>query len=177
MSTTQFVQDFDSLSNYLRGFAMNLAKDKTMADDLFQETALNAFRHKDKFRKDTNMKAWLSTIMKNSFINQYRKRQRRSKIYQRATVREGYSSSLSGKSIHNEGEVNISVEEITKLIDRLDENFRIPFLMTYQGYKYEEIQAAMGDAPMGTIKSRIHQARKILKKQIEEMYQETAIQQ
>lgn len=170
MSTNQFVQNFDSLSSYLRSFAMKLTRDRHVADDLFQETALNAFRHRSKFKENTNMKAWLSTIMKNSFINLYRKNQRRSEIQD--TSAESYFLNSFGGTTENEGEMNIHIKEITKIIDELDEGYRTPFLMAYKGYQYNEIQVAMGDLPMGTIKSRIHHARRILKTQIREMYDE-----
>ena len=69
MQNLQFVQEFNSHTNYLRNFAMKLTRDKNAADDLFQETALRAFRHQTQYINNTNLKAWLSTIMKNSFIN------------------------------------------------------------------------------------------------------------
>ena len=173
MSTNhQFTQDFTALSSYLRGFAMKLTRDKNVAEDLFQETALSAFKHQNKFKKDTNMKAWLSTIMKNSFINLYRKNQRRNEI-QDETTGSYFLNSFEGTA-SNDGEMNINIDEITNLIDQLDEGLRKPFLMAYQGYQYDEIQTAMGNLPMGTVKSRIHHARRILKSRIGAMYEELA---
>lgn len=166
----QFTQNFNALSSYLRGFAMKLTKDKNVADDLFQETALSAFRHQSKFKRDTNMKAWLSTIMKNSFINLYRKNQRRNEIQDR--TQESYFLNALDGTANNDGEMNINIREIRKIINNLDESYRTPFLMAYQGYQYEEIQAALGNPPMGTVKSRIHHARKILKRQITTLYSE-----
>ncbi|MEM6967085.1 MAG: sigma-70 family RNA polymerase sigma factor, partial [Bacteroidota bacterium] len=160
------------LSSYLRGFAMKLTRDKTLAEDLFQETALSAFRHQSKFRKDTNLKAWLSTIMKNCFINGYRKNQRRNELQD--TSAESYFLNSFEGTAENEGEMNVNIAEITEVIDSLDEGFRMPFLMAYEGYQYDEIQVAMGNVPMGTVKSRIHHARKILKSKIREMYDEVA---
>ncbi len=173
MRTDKFLQNFESLSQYLKAFAIKLTRDKNVADDLFQETALNAFRHRHKFKEDTNMKAWLSTIMKNSFINQFRKKQRRNQIQDRT---EGsYFLNSFGGTVNNDGEVNVSVEELNNLINGLADGYRIPFQMAYQGYQYDEIKTAMGDIPMGTIKSRIHHARKILKNRITDLYDEVSV--
>lgn len=170
MSTNEFIHKFDSLSSYLRGFAMKLTSDKSLAEDLFQETALSAFRHRDKFRAGTNMKAWLSTIMKNSFINQFRKKQRRIQIQDNAE--ENRIVNARNNAVYNDGEMKIKVEEITKLIDELDEVYRTPFMMVYQGYKYDEISKALNNTPMGTIKSRVHYARKMLKNRLQEVNEE-----
>lgn len=167
-SNYQFLQSFNAHTSYLRGFAMKLARDKNVADDLFQETALSAFRHQNKFQKNTNMKAWLSTIMKNSFINLYRKNQRRNEL--QSLNGDSYFLNNQVGVTSNEGEMNLNIDEITRMIDHLAEGYRVPFLLAYQGYQYEEIQHKMGNLPMGTIKSRIHHARKILKTQITAMH-------
>ena len=171
MQNFQFVQEFNTHSNFLRNFAMKLTRDKSAADDLFQETALRAFRHKAQYISNTNLKAWLSTIMKNSFINLYRKQKRRSEIQD--TTSEDFYLNLSKDTIDNEGEMNINIQEISRIIDSLDEGYRVPFLMSFQGYKYDEIQEKM-NLPMGTIKSRIHHARRILKNQISVIYDDVA---
>lgn len=171
MQNVQFTQEFNSHSNYLRNFAMKLTRDKTAADDLFQETALRAFRHQAQYISDTNIKAWLSTIMKNSFINLYRKQKRRSEIQD--TTSEDFYLNFSKDTIGNEGEMNINIQEISRIIDGLADGYRIPFLMAFQGYQYDEIHQKL-NLPMGTIKSRIHHARRILKNQIRGIYDEVA---
>ena len=171
MQNFQFVQEFNTHSKYLRNFAMKLTRDKSAADDLFQETALRAFRHQAKYISDTNLKAWLSTIMKNSFINLYRKQKRRSELQD--TTSEDFYLNLSKDTISNEGEMNINIQEISRIIDSLEDGYRVPFLMSYEGYKYDEIQEKM-NLPMGTIKSRIHHARRILKNQIRVIYDDIA---
>ena len=70
--------------------------------------------------------------------------------------------------------MNIKIQELTKMVDSLPDTYRTPFLMAYQGYQYDEISDAMGGLPMGTVKSRIHLARKQLKQQIGQLYGETA---
>lgn len=168
MTANNFLQNFNIHSTYLKAFAMKLTRDKNTADDLFQETALSAFRYQNKFESNTNMKAGLSTIMKNSFINFYRKNQRRSEVQDFST--DDYLINSSQNTIRNEGEINVHVDELTAIIDNLGEGYRIPFLMAYQGYQYDEIQEAMGNLPMGTVKSRIHHARRILREKINALY-------
>jgi len=172
MQNLKFLQEFNSHSNYLKHFAIKLTRDKNRADDLFQETALNAFRHQKKYTENTNLKAWLSTIMKNSFINLYRKQKRRNELQD--TTREDFYLNESKEVIRNEGEISVNMRDIFKLIDELDEGYRVPFMMAYKGYQYDEIQKSMGGLPMGTIKSRIFNARKILKSKIKELYKEVA---
>ncbi|MFK8104065.1 MAG: RNA polymerase sigma factor [Saprospiraceae bacterium] len=171
MQRSQFLQAFNVNSLYLKRFAYNLTKDKSAADDLFQETALNAFRHRKGYRPNTNFKAWLSTIMKNVFINQYRKNKRRRALQDNTP--EDYFLNRAGGATDNEGEMNMNMEEVLKLINSLEESYRTPFLMAYQGYKYDEIQQAM-NLPLGTIKSKIHYARKILKDQVNALHDEVA---
>lgn len=168
MQDFQFVREFQLHSNYLRHFALQLTKDHNQAEDLFQDTALKAFRYQDKFTPNTNLKAWLGTIMKNAFINLYRKRRKRSEVQD--TTKESYYLSRPLTITENDGEMSVTMKELFGIINDLEDDYRIPFLMTYQGYKYEEIQKAMGDLPMGTIKSRIFHARKMLKSKITRVY-------
>jgi len=109
--------------------------------------------------------------MKNLFINQYRKHKKRNEIQD--TTKEDYYLNQSKEAIWNEGEVNMNLEEIWKMIDSLEESYRTPFLMAYNGYKYDEIQKTM-NLPLGTIKSKIHLARKMLKRRYNRMLNEVA---
>lgn len=169
MKNRQFIKEFEAHTNYLKCFALKLTKDKNLAEDLFQDTALKAFRYQDKYVANTNIKAWLGTIMKNSFINLYRKKKKRNEV-QDTTVEKFFLNDPNKVNL-NEGEMVVNVKELYKIIDSLDEGLRRPFLMSYQGYKYEEIQKAMGDLPMGTIKSRIFHARKALKTRVKKLYE------
>lgn len=171
MPHSKFAQEFNGHSSYLRRFALKLTKDKNAAEDLFQETALSAFRHEKSYQPNTNFKAWLSTIMKNSFINQYRKNKKRNELQDHTP--EDYFLNHTKETISNDGEMNIQMQELLQLISGLKESYRTPFLMAYQGYKYDEIQAVM-DLPLGTIKSKIHHARKILRNKVTTMYNEVA---
>lgn len=167
MSTHEFNLKIDQISQFLHSFALNLTKNSEDAKDLYQETTYRALVNKDKFAPDTNLKAWLFTIMKNIFINNYRKRMKANTIMD-ATNNLYFINSASAEI--NQGETNIFLQELNYMIDNLDESLRIPFIMHYEGFKYQEIAEEL-DLPLGTIKSRIFFARKELKKLIKDRYQ------
>ncbi len=163
MSTFEFQEKFNQTTSLLNAFAYNLTKNRDDAKDLFQETAFRAIKNKEKFQPGTNFKAWLMTIMKNIFINDYRKKIKRNTFSD--STDNNYFIDSGAKTEVNEGEANILIKELTGMIDLLQDGFKIPFLMHYKGYKYHEISEHMG-LPLGTVKSRIFFARKELKKKI-----------
>ncbi len=169
MSQLEFYTQFDQMTSMLQAFAYNLTKNREEAKDLYQETAFRAMTNRDKFRVGTNLKAWLFTIMKNIFINNYRKRMKSNTIIDNTD--NLYFLNSGDHSIDNHGDRNILMEELNKMIARLDDSTRIPFLMHYEGYKYQEIADEL-DLPLGTVKSRIFFARKDLKQQIAVQYGE-----
>src|SRR6187397_1125951 len=130
---------------------------------LFQETLCKALANKDKYSTGTNIKAWLFTIMRNIFINEFRR-----KAKQRTIFGNSANETLinSGKIVvSNDAESWLRLKEIHKAICQLPHIFRIPFLLYFEGYRYHEISGSLNE-PLGTIKSRIHFARKLLKKQL-----------
>ncbi len=167
MSNHEFSSSFDQLRAPLYGFALNLTKDEEAAKDLLQETAYKAFKYRNRFEPQTNLRAWLMTIMRNSFINDYRKTKRRKTLNDRTT--NDYFIDSGNVSVENEGVRTMTMEELQQEIDRLEDWVRIPFLMFYQGFKYEEIAESL-DVPLGTVKSRIFFARKRLKSRINSIY-------
>lgn len=167
MSNVEFTYQFNTFSQYLRGFAYKLTRDTHSAEDLFQETALRAFDNKEQFRQSTNMKAWLSTIMKNTFINNFRRKQRWEKII--IQTDESYLIESDRKAAWNEGERKVSSEAIEQLIESLDPSLKTPFIMILKGYKYQEIADEMG-IPIGTVKSRVFVARQVLKDKLKYLY-------
>jgi RNA polymerase sigma-70 factor (ECF subfamily) len=168
MSQLEFYKEFDQLSTLLHSFAYHLTKNEEESKDLFQETAYRALTNRDKFRPGTNFKAWLFTIMKNIFINNYRKKKKANTIMD-ATENLYYLNSGEGV-ISNKAESNIMMKELIKMVDELDDMVRIPFLMHYQGFKYQEIADHL-ELPLGTVKSRIFFARQELKEVIKKHYQ------
>lgn len=167
MTQIEFSQKFLKMESLLRAFAHSLTKDEEAAHDLYQETAYKAFRYREHFHPATNLRAWVMTIMKNTFINHYRRKKRQQTLYDR-TDNDFLLNSASVSGNHGEG--RITMEEIHKAIHSLDDHLRVPFLMQYQGFQYEEIADVL-DIPLGTVKSRIHFARKRLKDQLKSWYQ------
>lgn len=167
----QIYEQLDSISQSLRAFSLKLTGNSVDAEDLYQDTALRIINNADKYRPNTNFKAWAVTIMRNIFINNYRKRVRRGVLLDQ-TPNNYYIN--SGESVvDNDGEHDVSFNELMKMVDSLPDDFRVPFWMAYEGYKYDEIAEELG-APLGTIKSRIFFARKKLQRMYTDMYQERA---
>ena len=167
MSSIEFGKQVDQFSNALKAFAYSLTKNREEAKDLFQETAFRAIKNRDKYSPGTNLKAWLFTIMRNTFINNYRKKTKANTILD-ATENMHYIN--SGKvEVDNQGESNIMMRELTSMIDSLDDNLKIPFMMHYQGFKYDEIATQL-EVPLGTVKSRIFFARQELRGLVKERY-------
>ena len=158
------IQEFNSLvvnnAEGLKSFAITLTWDKETAEDLYQETLYKAFAHREKYQPGTNIKAWLCTIMRNIFINDYRRNERKRVITDAIRFAEQYNQSAVSS------ERNIRLKEINTAIYNLPGIFKNACLLYLQGYKYNEIAVAL-DEPLGTIKSRIHFARKLLQKQID----------
>ncbi|MBP6334429.1 MAG: sigma-70 family RNA polymerase sigma factor [Bacteroidia bacterium] len=151
-------------SHPLRAYALKLTHDHDDANDLVQETMLKAFVNEEKFQEGTNLKGWLYTIMKNIFINKYR-RAVKSNIFNDPTENQYFINSTT-LTHRNDGEGNLIMKEITKAVSSLNDNLKTPFLMSYRGYKYEEIASRL-QIPLGTVKVRIHNARKELMKKLD----------
>ncbi len=167
MSSIEFYDRFHQMSKLLHSFAYNLTKNVEDSKDLFQETAFRALTNRDKFRPDTNFKAWLFTIMKNIFINNYRKKMKANTIMD--STDNMYYINSGSVVVSNSAGSNIMMKELEKMISKLDDGIRIPFLLHYQGYKYQEIAEQL-ELPLGTVKSRIFFARKELKDVIQKRY-------
>jgi RNA polymerase sigma-70 factor (ECF subfamily) len=164
MSTVDFNQMLVNNAEFLKPFAMTLTRDNETAKDLFQETLYRALANKDKYHVGTNIKAWLYTIMRNIFINNYRRKVKQNTILD-STPNE-FLINLNQAVTVNEAVAGINMKEITTAIYNLPDIFRNPFLLYFDGFKYHEIADMLGE-PLGTIKSRIHFARKLLKEQIQ----------
>ena len=167
MSTVEFDTRFCQMTSMLQAFAYNLTKNQEDAKDLYQETAFRAMTNREKFRAGTNFKAWLFTIMKNIFINNYRRRMKGNSIVETADNLYYLNSGWDRHS--NKAETAIFMRELGELIDALEESMRTPFLLHYRGFKYQEIADQLG-LPIGTVKSRIFFARKELKAKLDDRY-------
>lgn len=167
MSTIEFNGQFNNMTSSLNAFAYNLTKNHEDAKDLYQETAFRAMINRDKFTPGTNFKAWLFTIMKNIFINNYRKKIKSATIVD--TTDNLFYLNSGSNALENDGIRNMFMTELQTMINKLDESLRIPFEMHYDGFKYQEIADEL-DLPLGTVKSRIFFARKEMKEQMKVMY-------
>jgi len=159
MTTIEFNSNLLEMKPNLQRFAMSLTSDRDNALDLVQDTYLKAITYKDKFVDYTNLKAWVFTIMKNTFINNYRRNIKEN------TIVDGTQDLYYLNQPHDKGfispESNYAEGEIEKAIDSLDDEFRIPFRMHIEGYKYKEIASELG-LKIGTVKSRIFFTRQKL---------------
>lgn len=167
MSTIEFTKKFTDLKSPLNAFAYNLTKNQEDAKDLYQETAFRAISNKEKFRPGTNFKAWSFTIMKNIFINNYRKKMKKNTIID--TTDNMYFINSGATMIQNDAGRNILMDELNGMIESLDDSIKTPFMMHYTGFKYQEIADKL-ELPLGTVKSRIFFARKALKQLIKNQY-------
>ncbi|MCX8209983.1 MAG: RNA polymerase sigma-70 factor (ECF subfamily) [Neolewinella sp.] len=168
MTNQEFTQQIDKLENLLFSFALRLTRNRQDAQDLMQETSLRAFRHREKFTMGTNFKSWVSTIMRNTYINRYRKMKSRKHVNQPI---EDFSFALESKNaIPNKGEHDMRMKELKLMLSGIGELYSVPFLMFYRGYEYKEIARHL-DIPIGTVKSRIFLARQRMKNAIGDRYQ------
>ena len=152
-----------SNADFLKPFAINLTRDTEAANDLYQETLYKALANQEKYNNGTNIKAWLFTIMRNIFINNYRRKAKQKTIFDNTP--NDFLLNSKQATVSNSAETNLRIKEIQQAIQQLPEIFKTPFLLYFDGYKYNEIASVLHE-PLGTIKSRIHFARKILKEQI-----------
>ena len=159
MGSAKFQSNLLNLQDKLLNFAYMLTSNRDDAYDLLQDTTLKALENEDKFAKNTNFKGWVFTIMRNVFINNYRRGMRTATIVD--TTENLYHLNLSQDSGLETPEGSLGASEISDAINSFADEYRIPFSMHVAGYKYNEIAAQM-NLPLGTVKSRIFFSRKKL---------------
>jgi RNA polymerase sigma-70 factor (ECF subfamily) len=160
MSEAEFNNQLVTLEPSLRKFAYKLTREKEDASDLVQDTLLKGLLNRDKFVLDDNFKAWIFTIMKNTFINNYR-RSLNQNTFRDGTV-ESFHMNQTEDYGHNNPESLFTMKEMTGIIEQLNDVLRVPVTMFLHGYKYREISEEL-NMSMGTVKSRIFLSRKWLK--------------
>ncbi|KER10324.1 MAG: RNA polymerase sigma factor RpoE [[Candidatus Thermochlorobacteriaceae] bacterium GBChlB] len=158
----------DSLYN----FALRMTGDAEDANDLVQETYMKAYRFFDSFEKGTNCKAWLFRILKNSYINKYRKESKEPDKVDYDDIKEFYHtikhSSLDSNDMQEKMFGELLDDEVARALESLPEDFKeVVQLCDIEGFTYEEI-ANMVDCPIGTVRSRLHRGRKILRDKLME---------
>ncbi|MES2827456.1 MAG: sigma-70 family RNA polymerase sigma factor [Bacteroidota bacterium] len=143
--------------------AKKFLSDDEDINDLVQDTLIKAVRYSHLYKEGTNMSGWLFTIMRNTFINSYRRMTRKNSIID--TSEELSSAQLLNSSSKNRSENKFLMEDVNQAMKRVDPAYSAPFLRYFEGYKYHEIAAEL-NIPIGTVKTRIHLARKELKSQL-----------
>ncbi|UBM58508.1 sigma-70 family RNA polymerase sigma factor [Marinilongibacter aquaticus] len=163
----EFMPHIDSMFN----FAFRLTNDEDDANDLVQDTYLKAFRFINSFQKGTNAKAWLFRILKNSFINDYRKKSKEPAKIDYQEVETVYNSADEPQyngtvDLRTEMVQDLIGDEVTRALNGLPVDFRtVIILCDIEGFTYEEM-AKILDIPIGTVRSRLHRARNLLKEKL-----------
>ncbi|MDO4165666.1 MAG: RNA polymerase sigma factor [Bacteroides sp.] len=165
MNATTFTQNLVSIQNELLRFAYKLTADREEANDLLQETSLKALDNEDKYAPDTNFKGWMYTIMRNIFINNYRKIVREQTFAD--TTNNQYHLNQPQDTAYESTERAYDLKEMRRVVNALPREYKIPFSMHVSGFKYREIAEKL-DLPLGTVKSRIFFTRQRLQKELKD---------
>lgn len=165
MKSFNFTNDLLNIQSELLRFAYKLTADREEANDLLQETTLKALDNEDKYTPDTNFKGWMYTIMRNIFINNYRKIVRDQTFVDQTD--NLYHLSMPQDSGFDSTEGAYDIKEIRRIVNALPKEYKIPFSMHISGFKYREIADKL-DLPLGTVKSRIFFTRQRLQQQLKD---------
>lgn len=165
MTAVEFNYQLTNLAGNLERFALSLTSNREDAKDLLQETYAKAITYREKFEDNTNLKAWTFTIMKNTFINNYRRNVKANTTFDNTD--DLYYLNLNSESAIEAPDSEYSVKEINKSINELSDEFRLPFIMHTQGFKYKEIADKL-NLKIGTVKSRIFFTRKKLMEKLKD---------
>lgn len=165
MKTVDFTQHLLSIQTELFRFAFKLTADREEANDLLQETSLKALDNEEKFTPDTNFKGWMYTIMRNIFINNYRKTVRDQTFVDQTD--NLFHLNLPQDSGFDSTEGAYDLKEIHRIVNALPKDYRVPFAMYVSGFKYREIAEKLG-LPLGTVKSRIFFTRQRLQNDLKD---------
>lgn len=160
MTITEFSKQTSDLAPQLMQFAMRYTNDSENSNDLIQDTMVKAFKYHAQFEEGSNLKAWLFTIMKNTFINDYRRTVKTQSLITK-TDELSYSE-LSLSASRNSAEGSMIMKDIEKALASIPACYSTPFISHFEGFKYHEIAKEL-NMPIGTVKTRIHVARKMLK--------------
>ncbi|MDR0845211.1 MAG: sigma-70 family RNA polymerase sigma factor [Tannerella sp.] len=165
MKTAQFQKNLLSMQENMMNFALTLTANRDDAYDLLQETSLKVLDNKEKFVDNRNFKGWVLTVMRNIFINNYHKIVRTQTIIDQSI--DLYNLDVANDADFDSPDNTLRLQEITDAINSLNQDLKISFSMYLSGYQYNEIADKL-NCPIGTVKSRIFFARKILKEKLKD---------
>lgn len=165
MEKKDFTQGILAMEQDLHRFAYKLTTNRDSANDLVQDCVLQALDNQEKFTHSTNLKGWMYTIMRNIFINNYRRASREMNI-----IDDDYS--ILQQNLIEDGEADrfdmaYDLKLLYRVIHAIPEDMKVPFQMFVAGFKYREIAEKLG-VPMGTVKSRLFFIRKRLKEELKD---------
>jgi RNA polymerase sigma factor (sigma-70 family) len=163
MKNTDLTEQIISMNRTLTLFTHRFTRDKEESLDLVQDTMLKALLYKSKFKEETNLKGWLFTIMRNTFINNYRRLKREKTLHD--STNDLYYLNIEDNHTFNCPDTRIEYKDIWQKIEDLKEEFLTPFKMHTSGYRYHEIAEHL-NIPIGTVKNRIFHARKEIQKKL-----------
>lgn len=155
-----FETRLSSLRPLLVRFSRKFVANRSDSGDLVQETLLRALRYRDRFKDDNNLQGWLFIIMRNTFINQYRRAQ-----HEKGFLSMDVIQPLTSYDVSDNADATLYTTDLIHIIDSINVELRQAFLMHVSGYKYDEIAQHVG-VPLGTVKSRIFLARQELQKRV-----------
>ena len=165
MKSLSFTKDLVGVQDELLRFAYKLTTDREEANDLLQETSLKALDNEDKYTPDTNFKGWMYTIMRNIFINNYRKVVRDQTFVDQTDNLYHLNLPQDGSSESTERAYDL--KEMHRVVNKLPKEYRVPFAMHVSGFKYREIAEKL-NLPLGTVKSRIFFTRQKLQEELKD---------
>ncbi len=163
MNEIEFREQVEKEIPQLRNYAFQLTRNSEDSNDLVQDTLLKAYRYHEKFAEGTNLKGWLFTILKNNFINNYRRNVKRNTFLD-YTDNTFYLDSPLHKT-ENAAELRFIRKDLATAIDKLPLELKVTFTLNAEGYKYHEIAEELG-IPIGTVKTRIFLARRVLRQEL-----------
>lgn len=163
MNTNSFNNQICGCRTKLMHSALKFTGNHDDADDLVQDTLVKAINYESKFEQGTNLQGWLFTIMRNTFINNCHALGRRAAVFIKNVEPSQYP--VTEATTRNRGEAIMIAEDVNKALANLQAEYSVPFLRYFEGYKYEEIAAEL-EIPLGTVKTRIHIARRVLKSKL-----------
>ena len=164
-SSIDFRKDLVNAQDELFRFAFKLTSNREEANDLLQETSLKALDNEEKYAPDTNFKGWMYTIMRNIFINNYRKVAREQTYVDQTD--NLFHLNLPQNSGFENTEGAYDLKEMRRIVHALPQEYRQPFSMHVAGFKYREIAEKL-DLPLGTVKSRIFFTRQRLQEELKD---------
>ena len=165
MNSVTFTKELIGVQDELLRFAYKLTADREEANDLLQETSLKALDNEDKYEPQSNFKGWIYTIMRNIFINNYRRIVREQTFVD--TSENHYHLNGSGETSVESAESAYDLKEMHRIVNALPKEYRIPFSMHVAGFKYREIAEKL-DLPIGTVKSRIFFTQQRLQRELKD---------